>query len=92
MIISFRHKGLELFYKTENTKGIQAEHAPKLKRILSLLEVASSPADVKVPSFKLHQLKGDMKGHWSVWVNGNWRVTFRFTDSDVELIDYLDYH
>ncbi|EAO9155257.1 Killer protein [Salmonella enterica] len=92
MIISFRHKGLELFYKTESTKGIQAEHAPKLKRILSLLEVASSPADVKVPSFKLHQLKGDMKGHWSVWVNGNWRVTFRFTDSDVELVDYLDYH
>ncbi|EAQ9998803.1 Killer protein [Salmonella enterica] len=92
MIISFRHNGLELFCKTESTKGIQAEHAPKLKRILSLLEVASSPADVKVPSFKLHQLKGDMKGHWSVWVNGNWRVTFQFTDSDVELVDYLDYH
>ncbi|EAQ4580979.1 type II toxin-antitoxin system mRNA interferase toxin, RelE/StbE family [Salmonella enterica subsp. enterica] len=92
MIISFRHKGLESFYKTESTKGIQTAHAPKLKRILSLLEVASSPVDVNVPSFKLHQLKGDMKGYWSIWVNGNWRVTFRFTDTDVELVDYLDYH
>ncbi len=44
------------------------------------------------PSFKLHPLKGEMKGHWSIWVNGNWRVTFRFVGADVELVDYQDYH
>ena len=78
MITSFRHKGLELFYKTGSTKGIQAAHAAKLGRILGLLDVANDPADVNIPGLKLHVLKGDRKGTWSVWVNGNWRVTFRF--------------
>ncbi|OJU92269.1 MAG: Killer protein [Shinella sp. 65-6] len=92
MIVSFRHKGLELFYTSGSTKGIQASHAAKLGRILGLLDVASAPADVNLPGFKLHPLKGNMKGHWSVWVNGNWRVTFRFIGADVELVDYQDYH
>lgn len=92
MIVSFRHKGLELFYTSGSTKGIQASHATKLGRILGLLDVASAPADVNLPGFKLHPLKGNMKGHWSVWVNGNWRVTFRFIGADVELVDYQDYH
>lgn len=92
MIVSFRHKGLELFYTSGSTKGIQASHAAKLGRILGLLDVASAPADVNLPGFKLHPLKGNMKGHWSVWVNGNWRVTFRFIGVDVELVDYQDYH
>ncbi len=92
MIVSFRHKGLELFYRSGSTKGIQPSHAAKLGRILGLLDVASGPADVNLPGFKLHPLKGGMKGHWSVWVNGNWRVTFRFVGPDVELVDYQDYH
>ena len=92
MIASFRHKGLELFYKTGSTKGIQAAHAAKLGRILGLLDVANDPADVNIPGLKLHALKGDRRGAWSVWVNGNWRVTFRFVGADVELVDYLDYH
>ena len=92
MIVSFRHKGLELFYRSGSTKGTQASHAAKLGRILGLLDVAGGPADVNLPGFKLHALKGDMKGHWSVWVNGNWRVTFRFVGADVELVDYQDYH
>ena len=92
MIVSFRHKGLELFYMSGSTKGIQASHAVKLGRILGLLDVASAPADVNLPGFRLHPLKGTMKGHWSVWVNGNWRVTFRFLGADVELVDYQDYH
>ena len=92
MIVSFRHKGLELFYTSGSTKGIQASHAAKLGRILGLLDVASAPADVNLPGFKLHPLKGNMKGHWSVWVNGNWRVTFRFIGADVELVDSQDYH
>ncbi|MEW9615275.1 type II toxin-antitoxin system RelE/ParE family toxin [Shinella sp. S4-D37] len=92
MIVSFRHKGLELFYMSGSTKGIQASHAAKLGRILGLLDVASSPADVNLPGLRLHPLKGTMKGYWSVWVNGNWRVTFRFVGADVELVDYQDYH
>jgi proteic killer suppression protein len=92
VIVSFRHKGLETFYRTGSTRGIQAAHASKLRRILGLLDVAQRPQDMNVPSFKLHPLKGDLAGHWSVWVNGNWRITFRFVESDVELVDYQDYH
>ncbi|EPR20706.1 addiction module killer protein [Agrobacterium sp. TS43] len=92
MIVSFRHKGLEAFYRSGTTKGIQPAHAAKLGRILTLLEVAAGAPDLNLPGLKLHPLKGDMRGHWSIWVNGNWRVTFRFLDSDVELVDYQDYH
>lgn len=92
MIISFRHKGLEKFFRTGSTRGIQTSHAPKLRRILGLLDVADGSQTMNVPSFKLHPLKGDLAGHWAVWVNGNWRVTFRFTETGTELVDYQDYH
>ena len=92
MIIGFRHKGLEAFYTKGTTKGIQAAHSAKLRRILALLDVAVSPDDLNIPSFKLHPLKGNLKGHWSIWVNGNWRVTFRFDGVNVELVNYQDYH
>jgi toxin HigB-1 len=92
MIIGFRHKGLEVFFRTGSTRGVQAAHAGKLQNILGLLDVAAGPSDMNLPSFKLHPLKGDRKGHWSVWVNGNWRVTFRFAGADAELVDYQDYH
>lgn len=92
MIVSFRHKGLEAFYRSGTTKGIQAAHSAKLGRILGLLDVAVSPEDLNLPGLRLHPLKGNLKGHWSIWVNGNWRVTFRFVGADVELVDYQDYH
>lgn len=92
MIVSFRHKGLELLYHAGSKKGVQAAHVPKLVRILSLLDVAQGPDDVTIPSFRNHPLKGDLVGHWAIWVNGNWRVTFRFVGTDVELVDYQDYH
>ncbi|HSH84560.1 MAG TPA: type II toxin-antitoxin system RelE/ParE family toxin [Guyparkeria sp.] len=92
MIIGFRHKGLEIFYRTGSARGIQTAHAKKLRNILGLLGVAAKPEDMDLPSFKLHPLKGALKGYWAVWVNGNWRVTFRFVGSDVELVDYQDYH
>ena len=63
-----------------------------LARALSLLDVAQSSADLAIPGFRSHELKGDLAGHWSIWVNGNWRVTFRFIGQDVELVDYQDYH
>ncbi len=86
--MSFRHKGLELLYREGSTRGVQAAHAAKLLRILSVLDVASGPEDLAIPSFRTHLLKGDLAGHWSIWVNGNWRVTFRFIETDVELVDY----
>jgi proteic killer suppression protein len=92
MITGFQHKGLEAFYRTGTTKGIQPAHAAKLSRILDVLNAAQGPDAVSIPSFRLHPLKGKLKGHWAVWVNGNWRVTFVFADADVELIDYQDYH
>lgn len=92
MIVSFKHKGLEAFYRSGTTKGIQAAHAAKLGRVLGLLDVAAGPEDLNLPGFKLHPLKGTLKSHWSIWVNGNWRVTFRFLGADVELVDYQDYH
>lgn len=92
MIVGFRHKGLQAFYRTGSTRGIQAAHARKLSAILSLLDVASAAQDVDLPGFKLHALEGNLRGHWSIWVNGNWRVTFRFVGNNVELVDYQDYH
>lgn len=92
MIVSFRHKGLELLYRSGSTRGIQAAHAAKLSRILAALDVASGPAELNHPGYKLHPLKGELSGYWSIWVNGNWRVTFRFIGTDTELVDYQDYH
>jgi toxin HigB-1 len=92
MIVSFSHKGLEAFYLTGSKKGIQSDHAGKLRRILDALNAAMAAQELNLPSFKLHPLKGNQSGRWSIWVNGNWHVTFRFTGSDAELLDYLDYH
>jgi proteic killer suppression protein len=92
MILSFRHKGLESLYRTGSARGIRTAHAPKVLRILAALDAASSPAELNQPSYKLHPLKGELKGYWSAWVNGNWRITFRFVGADVELVDYQDYH
>jgi proteic killer suppression protein len=92
MIVGFRHKGLREFYETGSTRGIRADHVPKLARILSALDVAADAKQLDLPSFRIHALKGDRRGSWSIWVNGNWRVTFRFVQADVELVDYEDYH
>ena len=92
VIVGFRHKGLERRYRDGSKKGAQAAHGPKLLRILSALDVAQAPDDLAIPSFRTHLLKGDLAGHRSIWVNGNWRVTFRFLENDVELVDYQEYH
>lgn len=92
MIKTFRHKGLERFFRTGSAKGIKPAHASKLRRQLSKLDSAASPQDMNIPGWKLHGLKGDLSGHWSVWVNGNWRLTFAFEGEDAVLVDYHDYH
>ena len=92
MIISFRHKGLQIFYETGSKAGIQAHHAPRLQLQLSALKRAKQPADMDVPNWRLHPLRGDLDGHWAIWVDKNWRLTFRFMGEDIELLDYQDYH
>ena len=92
MIKSFKHKGLERFYHRGSTAGIQSAHAKKLRLILSNLDQAETPDDMDLPGLRLHELKGDRKNIWSVSVNGNWRVTFRFDGRDVEIVNYEDYH
>lgn len=92
MILTFKHKGLQALYLRGSTKGIRPDHVKKVKRILAALDQAQKPDDMDMPSFRLHALKGRYKDYWSVRVNGNWRIIWRFTGDDVELVDYLDYH
>jgi len=92
VIKSFTHKGLELFFRKGSTAKIQAVHAKRLRLILAQLDKAQTLADVNIPSLGLHELKGERKGDWSVIVQANWRVTFRFVDSNVERVNYEDYH
>lgn len=92
LILSFRHKGLERLYTTGSTRGVRQSHAGRLLLILSILDAASGPQDPVMPGLRLHGLRGALKGHWYVWVNGNWRITFQFVGGDVELLDYHDYH
>ena len=92
MIKSFKHKGLENFYASGSTKGIQAKHAKKLRMQLATLDTAHLVEDLDIPGYRLHQLKGSLKGLWSITVNANWRITFEFTDGNVYIVNYEDYH
>ncbi len=92
MILSFKHKGLARFFEHDSKSGIQAQHAERLRLILGRLNVAVAARDMDLAGLRLHGLKGERKGVWSVWVSGNWRVTFQFVGRDVELVDYEDYH
>jgi toxin HigB-1 len=92
VIRTFAHKGLETFFRQGKKSGIQPAHADKLRRMLAQLDQAGAPQDMNVPGWRLHPLVGKEAGHWSVWVNGNWRVTFRFEDGDALVVDYRDYH
>ena len=92
VIRSFRHKGLEAFFRRGTKAGIQPQHASKLRLQLTALDSATKPGDLAAPGWRLHPLTGELKGFHSITVNGNWRVIFRFVGQDVELVDYLDYH
>jgi proteic killer suppression protein len=93
VIKSFRHKGLRKFFETGSIAGIQPAHTAKLARMLARLDQAKNAQDLNVPGWRLHPLKGkDLKGHYSVSVSGNWRMTFMFDGGHAVLVDYLDYH
>ena len=94
MIKSFKHKGLEEFYKSGSIKGIQAIHKRKLSHILAALDNAHQIEDLNLPGFNLHLLKGDLQGQWAITVQANWRITFEFDQKtkDVYIVNYQDYH
>lgn len=92
MIKNFIHKGLRKFYASGSTAGIQKNHEKKLRLILANLDQAEVSDDMDLPGLFMHQLKGDRKDIWSVRVIGNWRITYRFTGRDVEIVNYEDYH
>jgi proteic killer suppression protein len=92
VIKSFQHKGLKAFFESGSKAGIQGQHAQRLRLVLGTLDAADCAQDMNRPGWKLHPLKGELKGHWSVWVSGNWRVTFKFEGKDAILVDYQDYH
>ena len=92
MIKSIRHKGLAKLYESGSTAGIQAAHAKRLRLQLSALDTAQVIDDLNIPGFGLHPLKGKLKGRWSIWINGNWCLTFEFKDGYVYVFDYEDYH
>lgn len=92
MIKSFRHKGLQRFYEIGVASGIQMHHARRLRMQLTALDTATTIEDMDIPEYRLHPLKGKEKDRWSIWVNGNWRITFEFKEGHAYVLDYEDYY
>lgn len=92
MIRSFRHKGLDRFFTKSDRSRIDAKQAPRIARVLDRLDAAASPEDMNLPGYQFHQLKGDRKGVFAIWVTGNWRITFGFKDGEAVNVNLEDYH
>jgi proteic killer suppression protein len=92
VIKSFRHKGLRKLFETGSAAGVQPNHAKRLRLQLTALDSAQTIDDMEIPGFRLHPLKGELAGRWSITVNGNWRVTFEFREGNAYVLDYEDYH
>ncbi len=92
MITSFRHKRLRLLYEQVDLRRVSADHAEKIERVLARLDRADEPDGMDLPGYRLHPLKGDLAGFWSVTVSGNWRVIFRIADGHASDVDLVDFH
>jgi proteic killer suppression protein len=92
MIKTFRHRGLERFFRAGSKAGIQPKHAARLRLQLGRLDAATGAIDMNLPGWRWHPLKGELTGHWAVWVDENWRLTFTFQGQNAVLVDYRDYH
>ena len=92
MIVRFRHRGLKQFFEKGTIRYLNANQVPKIRRILGLLDAAKGPKSLDLPGYRLHPLRGDLKGFWSVEVSGNWRIIFRFENENVYDVDLIDYH
>ncbi len=92
MIRSIRHKGLKRLYEDDDGRGVSGQHVDRLQDILARLDASTTLTDMDLPGFRLHPLKGELKGFWAVTVRANWRVIFRFAEGDAVDVDYVDYH
>ena len=92
MIRSIRHRGLRRLYEDNDPRGVTAEHTEKLRDILARLDATRVVTDMDLPGFRLHPLRGNLRGYWAVTVRANWRVIFRFADGEASDVDYVDYH
>lgn len=92
VIRTFRHQGLKRLFEQGDASKIRADQVNRIKDVLAHLDQAVRPADLNLPGYPLHALKGKLKGVWSVTISGNWRITFRFADGDVSDVDLVDYH
>ena len=92
MIRGFKHRGLRRLYGEDDRRGLSQEHVEKIRRVLAQLDQATCPEDLDLPGYRLHALKGDLAGYWSVTIRANWRIVFRFDGVDVTGVDFLDYH
>lgn len=92
MIKSFKHKDLQKLFVHDDRSKINPNHILKIIRILDRLDASVSPQDMNMPGYKLHELTGKQKGIWTVWISGNWRITFQFDGNYAINVDYLDYH
>ena len=92
MIHRFRHRGLRRLYEHDDRRELNPDHADKIARILARLDMATGPEQLDLPGFRLHPLRGDLTGYWSITVRANWRIIFRFEQGDATDVDLLDYH
>lgn len=92
MIVSIRHKGLRRLHEADDPRGVVADHADKLRRILARLDASQNASDMDLPGYQLHSLKGELRGYLAITVRANWRVIFRFENGNAIDVDYLDYH
>ncbi|MCK8604274.1 type II toxin-antitoxin system RelE/ParE family toxin [Desulfoferrobacter suflitae] len=92
LIKTFRHKGLRRFFEDDDGSKLPPDMLERIRLILSTLHAAQIIEGMDVPTFRLHHLKGDMKGLFSVTVRANWRIVFRFEDENAFDVDFIDYH
>jgi proteic killer suppression protein len=92
MIQNFKHKGLGLFFTASDYRGIPAQYASRIERILDRLDAATKAEDMNLAGFKFHGLSGDRKGTFAVSVTGNWRITFKFEGDNAIDVELEDYH
>jgi len=92
MIRNFRHRGLRRFYEDDDRRELNAQHVEKIARVLERLARASEPAHLNLPGWRLHPLKGDLAAYWSITIQANWRIIFKFVGPDISDVDLIDYH
>ena len=90
--MKIRHKGLRLLAAKNSAARVSADLAPRLRVILAALQAATRPSDMDLPGYRLHPLRGEGRGLWSVRASGNWRVVFRFEAGEAVDVDLIDYH